>query len=155
DQPPAMGKHMSYYEVVSGPLYVDGRPWPGDVAQSKAGDCYFLATLSELAGDHPDLIQQAIREAPDGTFLVRFFDAPVRGRLPAAAVESPRAIEVHIDRQLPVDQHYDLLYATKRRNSGALWPELLEKAYAKWKGGYDAIGRGGSPAHVIFSLTGW
>jgi hypothetical protein len=35
-----------------------------------------------------------------------------------------------------------------------LWYPILEKAYAKWKGSYDRIGNGGSPASVLTALTG-
>ncbi len=34
-----------------------------------------------------------------------------------------------------------------------LWPALIEKAYAQWKGGYENI-QNKSPAEALFALTG-
>jgi hypothetical protein len=31
---------------------------------------------------------------------------------------------------------------------------LLEKAFAQWKGGYDVVGKGGTPGDVMAALTG-
>ncbi len=152
DQPPAMGRDIAHFQVIDGPLFRDGRPLPGDVVQTHAGDCYFLAALAQLAGDHPEIIESAIQDRGDGTFIVRFFDAPVKGR---RTPEERRVVEVRIDRQLPTDARGQLLYARRADHGGALWPLLLEKAFAKAKGGYDAIGAGGNAANAVFSLTGW
>jgi hypothetical protein len=50
------------------------------------------------------------------------------------------------------------IYGTTTSNNDAdkmeLWYPILEKAFAKWKGSYDAIGNGGSSAAVMTALTG-
>ena len=103
-----------------------------------------MATLAELARQHPAVIRRAIHENHDGTFTVSLFDAPVRGPVPSGA---PKPITVLVDRKLPLRN--DKLVYSNRATTSALWPELLEKAWAKQHGGYEAIGHGGNTANVF------
>ena len=131
------------YEWTTGALTVDGISHH-DVVQGMIGDCYMMAGFSSVAFQNPEMIDNAIRDNGDGTFTVRFFDVPYYGE--------PRAVEVTVDGQLPV--RYGGLHYGKGKDRSELWVPLLEKAYAEWKGGYDAIGKGGSAGAVMEALTG-
>ncbi len=59
---------------------------------------------------------------------------------------------MRVDGTMPTDYDGRLRYA--KAPEGELWPAIVEKAYAKFKGGYGAIGSGGSPDDFVFALTG-
>jgi hypothetical protein len=37
---------------------------------------------------------------------------------------------------------------------GKMWPAIVEKAYAKWKGGYHVLGEGGTGEEAMTAITG-
>jgi hypothetical protein len=49
---------------------------PEAVRQGTLGSCYFHATIAALAKSNPDLLRDAIRRDPDGSFHVHFFSGP-------------------------------------------------------------------------------
>ncbi len=145
--PTVLDKHatsVSWTPVApGGALFVDGVSYD-DVVQGSIGDCYLVAAFSSLAHTNPDLIKDAFTENPDGTYSVRFFEK--RG----ATYE---AVSVTVDSDLPVETGTRSKYA-KARNENEHWVTMLEKAYAQWKGSYEAIGNGGNAGTVFEALTG-
>lgn len=131
------------YGDVKGDLFVKGADGD-DVEQGQIGDCYLAASLSEIAHTHPELIEKAISKNADGTYNVRFYDVGWSG--------AAKPVDVKIDGDLPLN--WGGLYYAHARDNSELWVPLLEKAYAQWKGGYDAIGNGGNPGTVMSALTG-
>jgi hypothetical protein len=131
------------YSWVNGQLFVGGVS-KDDVVQGQVGNCYMMAGFAAVAAQSPDVIQKAIKDNKDGTFTVRFYQTSFGG--PA------KPVDVTIDGQLPT-QWGGLRYS-KGKDRNELWVPLLEKAFAQWKGGYDAIGHGGSAGNVITALTG-
>lgn len=133
----------------------DGTPSAQDVHQGRLGDCWFLSALGSLA------------EFQAGEYLLRLFDGterrrgkhvvllciagaweriPVDDRLPAtkgATRISLMGVEV-VPRRL--------VYCGAPRRQ--LWAPLIEKAYAKYCGGYDAL-VGGNAAESLSVFTGW
>jgi hypothetical protein len=113
------------YEVHDGPLFAAHRaPSYLDVNQGKLGDCWFLATLAEVARQDPSAIKSMIVDNDNGTFGVRFF---VDGH----------AKYVTVDDELPTASkptHFanesDLLFANGA-DGKPLWAELVEKAFAQ------------------------
>ena len=107
------------------------------------GDCYAMSAFAAVAAMMPDKITGALKENGDGTYTARFFDVS----------KTPQS-EVHItiDGQLPVNNG-SLRYG-KGADRSELWVPLLEKAYAQWTGGYDVMGKGGSPGDEMAALTG-
>jgi len=66
-----------------------------------------------------------------------------------------KPVEITITRELPGDARYgdDPIHASSA-DKGELWPAWIEKAYAKWKGSYNAIDHGGQAALALAALTG-
>jgi hypothetical protein len=124
-------------------LYVDTIS-ADDVAQGYIGDCYLASGLSSLAAANPENIKKAITDNKDGTYTVRFFQGVDGGH--------PKAVSVTVDDDVAMGSRGPQ-YASAR-DSKELWPGLLEKAYAKWKGGYDKVGNGGTACDLFQAITG-
>jgi hypothetical protein len=116
-----------------------------DVVQNELGDCFLLASLSALAAANPDALRDAITDHGDGTFTVRFFEKQRRG--------PPTPVEIRVDGDLPTKANGKLLYASGR-SANELWPAIVEKAWATWKGGYSELSLGGYAGDALTALTG-
>lgn len=137
----------TFQPATNGALYKDGIS-PEDVTQGALGDCYLLSALSSLANVQPEVIKNAIRENADGTFTVTFHKDSFFGLFD----RGQKPIEVTVDADFPTKDGTHQLY-TKAKD-GELWPLVIEKAYAKLDGGYQRVGKGGSPATIWQALTG-
>jgi hypothetical protein len=131
------------YQAVEGRL-IDGRPQRDDVLQGGDGDCGLDAGMSGMAAKHPNVIRKMFTPGPDGTRKVRLWHRP-KWNQPVKAVQVP------IDDRLPVKDG-DTVYNRVGPNQ-ALWPALLEKAYARRQGGYQGL-MGISPMLVLRSMGG-
>ncbi len=136
-------KESVKYQWVRGRLFVDGAS-KDDVVQGQIGDCYFAAAVASVAAQRPELIEDAITDNGDGTYTVRFYEPRYSGE--------PRQVEVTVDGQLPT--RWGGIHYGKGSDRSELWVGILEKAYAQYKGGYEAIGNGGSAGEVMAALTG-
>ncbi len=125
---------------------------PTDVYQGAIADCYFVSALAAVAAEQPDLIKQGVIDNGDNTYKVRFFKK--RDYWSSNYVEQ----WVTVDGDLPSKAGSDTpMYAKgqKTRTGGReLWPALVEKAWAQFKGGYDKMGEGGSTAKALEALSG-
>lgn len=123
-----------------------------DVKQGYIGDCFLAAALTAVAGSRPDLIKNAITDNGNGTFTVRFYEVDWSGQ--------KKVHKETVDSDLPWDPasngpaYARSAESTDGKNHLELWPSILEKAYAQWKGSYDAIGHGGISGDVMEALTG-
>ncbi len=135
---------VQYRDVIGGQLFVDGLHYD-DVVQGSAGDCYFLSSVMSVAVSTPALLEEAIRQNPDGTYTVRFFQKVKGNREPQPVYET-------VDGQLAHGED-GVTYATSR-TATELWPALFEKAFAQRHGGYHHIGEGGVAEKALFALTG-
>lgn len=120
---PALPSGAGYtYQAAAGTLFASGGPSFADVDQGALGDCWFLASLEEVALRSPALIKNMFIDNGDGTLTVRFF----RGSDPEY---------VTVDRYLPVDAGNTFAFANSsdayNDTSNTLWPALAEKAYAQ------------------------
>lgn len=125
-------------------LYIDGVHFD-DVVQNQLGDCFLLASLSAIAAVSPETIERALTAHPDGTYTVRFYEKQRRG--------PPTPVDVTIDADLPANRRGALLYG-HGRDERELWPALVEKAWASWKGGYSELALGGFAGDALEALTG-
>src|SRR5262249_5961986 len=76
------------YMAAAGTLFGAGGPQYTDVHQGAVGDCYFVATLGEIALRSPSAIQNMFIVNGDGTYTVRF-------------LQNGAAHYVTVDNQLP------------------------------------------------------
>ena len=154
--PALMKEHRQSWGYVfdkAGKLYVQGIS-ADDIEQGQAGDCYFLASIAAVANKHPDLIRNAIHPNGDGTYTVTFHQASwVEDKAKGTWSQHFKPVKVTVDGELPGGIDYQL-YASEGRSGHELWAPILEKAYARWKGGYEQIGNGGYPADVLGELVG-
>ena len=146
--PKVLDKHstsVSWNPVAAdGSLYVDGISYD-DVVQGSIANCYMVSAFSSLAQANPDTIKNAITDNRDGTYSVRFFEKDAYGRY--------KPVTVTVDSDIATDFGISNKYA-KARDGKEQWVTVLEKAYAQWKGGYEAIGNGGRAGEVFEALTG-
>ncbi|KAL3674381.1 hypothetical protein V7S43_000337 [Phytophthora oleae] len=127
-------------------LFADGVS-SGDVIQGNLGDCWFLSALSVVA-TRSDLLEQTFwrrdQHKTKGLFVCKFMKNFVWNY-------------VLIDDQLPVfgftDKKAGKPYFARCRNPNELWVSLLEKAYAKLHGSYEAL-IGGFVDCALNDLTG-
>ncbi len=131
------------YQKVDGSLKL-GQLTYDDLKQGDSGDCYFLSSAVAIAHDNPDALKRAFTENPDGTTTVHFFEQQKSG--------PPKKVDITVDNQFPVGK--DGIEYASARDDKQLWPQVLEKAYAKWKGGYENIGEGGEAKDALMALTG-
>jgi hypothetical protein len=147
--PSVLTKHegmVEWRKPEGGQLFVDGVSFD-DVIQGSIANCYMVGAFSSVAWSNPELISNAIKENPDGTFTVRFFEQAAYG-------EPMKPVEVTVDGDLPMADGQGPARYAKGRDGQELWVGILEKAYAEWKGGYEAIGNGGRAGEVMSALTG-
>jgi hypothetical protein len=115
-----------------------------DALQGNVGDCYFISALASVAKSHPELLANAVKTNRDGTYTVTFFERQV-------GKTKPEPVQVTVDGAF-AHKRGQLEYASARETK-ELWPMIFEKAYAAWKGGFEAI-EGGMSATALEALTG-
>lgn len=123
------------------------------VKQSEIGDCYLMAALISLAKKNPEAIKDCFVQGLDkieeeDDIDIRFFrmveDKDGLKKIP---------ITITINKKKVI--------AVKGIKDGALWPKLIEKAYAIYRRkGYDLMHsdfknlKGGISSSVMFAITG-
>ncbi|XP_050700585.1 calpain-A-like isoform X1 [Eriocheir sinensis] len=130
-------------ELVQNPqFFIDGAT-RFDIQQGELGDCWLLAAVSNLTL-HPQLFHvvvprdQGFTHLYAGIFHFKFW-------------QYGRWQEVVVDDLLP--SHHGRLVFMHSRTPNEFWCALLEKAYAKLYGGYEAL-RGGNINESMVDLTG-
>ena len=153
------GSIEATYEVHKGPLFAAHEaPSYLDVNQGSLGDCWFVATLAEVALQDPSAIELMITNNHNGTYGVRFF---VDGAADYVTVnnELPTASE-------PWANGSYLAFANGAKGD-PLWAELVEKAFAELNAepnavhgdsglasnAYEGIA-GGFPENALAEITG-
>jgi hypothetical protein len=115
-----------------------------DIKQGQTGDCWMMASLATVAQKDPELIKRMIQQNPDGSYTVTFKER----QLP---------FETYVDRKITVQPTFPNSLSqpgdVARNGKGEIWAQIIEKAYAKYKGGYDKI-NGGNPAEFLEAVTG-
>ncbi|XP_068636405.1 calpain-type cysteine protease DEK1-like isoform X1 [Aristolochia californica] len=122
------------------PCLFSGPANPSDVCQGRLGDCWFLsavAVLTEVSRISEVIITPEYNE--EGIYTVRFC---IQGEW----------VPVVVDDWIPCESPGKPAFATSRKGN-ELWVSLLEKAYAKLHGSYEAL-EGGLVQDALVDLTG-
>lgn len=140
------------YGKVAADLFVKGSTDthaidPNDVKQGYIGDCYFMAAIAAVARANPDALKKLIKTNSDGTYDVTLY---VHDKW--LSVDRKPTVIKKIKPTFPLDASGKPNYAGL--GDKELWVMLLEKAYAKHKGGYDELDQGGDPEDAIEALGG-
>jgi hypothetical protein len=146
DGSPKFSKHR-----FTGPLIKDGVN-PTDVAQGQLGDCYFPSAMAALAQNHPEVIENMIKDNGDGTYTVTWKEKDW-------ATGKFKDVPVKIDGDLYVRSWGGPLYGSanstdRGEKTMELWFPLLEMSFAQWKGSYNDIGSGGLSSDVFEAAMG-
>jgi hypothetical protein len=134
---------VSYREVHGGLYGPDGQPHMEDIDQGDLGDCSFLAALGSVVQSDPAAIGRLIRASGDHAWTVTFF-ADDHGRT---------ATPITVDDHFPVQTQSHRasgqpMYGGNDSHTVAqaqrrpLWALALEKAYAQYRHGYQALDDG-------------
>ena len=124
-------KHIIYDDTIH----------PNDIVQGKLGSCFFLSAISALA-ERPALVK-------------RMFEGP---NLHPSGAQAVWLNICGVWKQVTLDDYYPTLsdqksFAFAHCRDQKLWVNLLEKAYAKAYGSYQAID-GGRAEDALKDLTG-
>lgn len=115
-----------------------------DIKQGGLGDCWALAGAASLSL-HPRLFERLVPS--DQNFNDDWYAGIFRFRFWYYG----EWVEVMVDDRLPTDKGQLVYVQTGRPNE--FWAALLEKAYAKFYGSYEAI-EGGNNADSLTDFTG-
>lgn len=127
-----------------------------DIAQGGLNDCYVVGGIAAVARQNPDLVKNAVRDNGDGTYTVTFYEKD-NGFLgiPGFGDDSYKKVEITVSGDFSDKAAQGSGDFTNGEGEKAeIWPKIVEKAYAQYKGGYDAIDNGGNSAEIMSLLTG-
>uniref|UniRef100_A0A3P9Q8K1 Zgc:85932 n=1 Tax=Poecilia reticulata TaxID=8081 RepID=A0A3P9Q8K1_POERE len=114
-----------------------------DICQGKLSDCWVLSAIASLA-NHPELLKKVVP-------LNQSFQDGYKGRFSFRFWQYGQWEEVRIDDLLPTSSNKLIYLSSPEKNE--FWSSLLEKAYAKLKGGYRALELG-HPHEAMVDMTG-
>ncbi|XP_023668020.2 calpain-9 [Paramormyrops kingsleyae] len=130
-------------DICQSPQFIVGGATCMDVCQGSLSDCWFLSVVTSLSL-HRHLLErvvpcrQSFQEGYTGCFVFQFW-------------QYGEWKEVKIDDFLPTCEG-QLVYLRSSAKE-EFWSSLLEKAYAKLKGGYQALNMG-FPHEAMVDMTG-
>jgi hypothetical protein len=130
------------------PEGADGRT----VQQGGLADCYFIAAMNAVGMANPQFLRESIvYDATTGMYKCRFFEEA--GWDANTGRPKTQEVWIEVDGYLPTKgDSDDAAYADD--NSSTKWGALYEKAYARWKGGYNVMGDGGYGSKAMEEMTG-
>ncbi|KAK7100685.1 calpain-9-like [Littorina saxatilis] len=128
-------------------LYTDGTT-RFDIGQGGAGTCWFLSIVASIAKDD-EILKEVV---PDDAYPIGTW--AYRGVFHARFWRFGQWEDVYVDDRLPFDKrNRELWGAHSASDPNEFWVALLEKAFAKFHGSYDAVD-GGDPSDAYLAMTG-
>lgn len=148
------------FEPVAGQPFVQGdgdssKAHPSDITQGALNDCYVLSSFAAIAYRDPKFLEGMIQQNKDGTYTVRFRQ-PNDHPFWQFWESSTKDVKVTVTAEFPMKDGKPVFAQLGDSKDGTqeLWPLIVEKAYAQYKGGYTAFANGGVPAKVLADITG-
>ncbi|XP_018432402.1 PREDICTED: calpain-9-like [Nanorana parkeri] len=138
-------------EICDCPRFIVDGATRMDICQGNLSNCWFLSAVACLSL-YPQLLEQVMPTEQD-------FGDGYNGKFRFQFWQYGKWVEVVVDDLLPTVQtlqngrdHYNLLFVNSK-DKNEFWSSLLEKAYAKLKGGYSAL-QMGFAGEALEDLTG-
>ena len=126
-------------------MFVNGASYE-DIKQGAVGDCYFMASLAEVALKNPAAVTNMFIVNGDGTYTLRFYNGG-------------QTAYVTVDSTLPTDGAGRFVYAGMGQVAASagneLWTMLAEKAYVQLNEmGWQRAGLSGSGQNSYAAIAG-
>jgi len=128
------------HEFMDNPVVFENDIDPNDIRQGQLGDCWFLSALSSLA-ERPGMVRRL--------FLTKEYNK--EGIYQIKLCKNGEWVTVTIDDYIPCRYNGGPMFSRGAGNE--LWVMLIEKAYAKLHGNYQALSAGFTK-HAMVDLSG-
>jgi calpain-15 len=128
------------HEFMENPVVFEDDVDPNDIKQGQLGDCWFLSALSSLA-ERPGMVKRL--------FITKEYNK--EGIYKIKMCKNGEWVTVTIDDYIPCRYNGGPMFS--RGGGNELWVMLIEKAYAKLHGNYQALSAGFTK-HAMVDLSG-